>query len=115
MQQLQFTITEPIPCLNTMYRTNKYNRIYKSTKAKTFCEYFKLNHQQENLIDGKIKLSITFYSNRDFDIDGKLKCLLDAMNEVIYKDDNQIYELNIKKVLVSKKADIKTDIDIIQL
>jgi Holliday junction resolvase RusA-like endonuclease len=55
------------------------------------------------------------YIKRNVDIDAILKCLLDAMNNVIYKDDSQITELIIKKYLVNDKNDVKTFIEIFEL
>ena len=106
------TINKPIPKLNTLYRTNKFNHIYKSTKSKEFCDYIKQNYQQVHLFENNIIMKLDFYVNRDCDIDSMLKCLLDSFNEVIYKDDKQIYELNIKKHLVKSKNDVKTIVQI---
>jgi Holliday junction resolvase RusA-like endonuclease len=49
---------------------------------------------------------------RDRDIDNSLKILLDSFNGVIYKDDKQVIELNIRKIKITKKLDIKSIIKI---
>lgn len=107
--------TKPIPNLNSMYRTNRRHNVYKSTKAKEFTQFFASTYQQDVLLTGNLRLDIAFYIKRDTDIDAKLKCLLDAMNNVIYKDDIQITELNLKKFVVKDKQDIKTTVSIEQL
>ena len=101
-------IIQPIPTLNKLYRTNKHNIIYKSADAKLFDSYIKTTFKQDNVFDGKMKLDITFYINRDSDIDSKLKVLLDAFQDVIYVNDIQIYEITVRKELVKGKSNVKT-------
>lgn len=109
------TIEKPIPCLNTIYKTSRHNHIYKSSKAKEFCEYIKQNFKQEKLIETSIKMKIDFYINRDCDIDAKLKVALDSLNNVVYIDDKQIFQLNIKKILVKSKNEVKTVIELVEI
>ena len=48
---------------------------------------------------GNIRISLVFYFNnrRKNDIDNFAKPILDFMSDIIYEDDKQIIELNVKK------------------
>jgi hypothetical protein len=105
---LTLAINQPIPTLNKLYRTNKNNIVYKSNDAKNFDTYIKTTYKQDIIYDDKMKLDITFFINRNSDIDARLKVLLDAFEGVIYENDIQIYELCIHKELVKGKANVKT-------
>jgi Holliday junction resolvase RusA-like endonuclease len=60
-----------------------------------------------------IKLNITFYmKNRNNDIDGPIKVLLDAMNKIVYDDYKQIIELHINKVICKEN---RTVVDVYEL
>jgi Holliday junction resolvase RusA-like endonuclease len=100
------------PSANTLYRTNKSYRIYKPAPIKKFNEYVKNNIHYDKLLTQNLKLEIELYIIRDRDIDNSLKVLLDSFNGVIYNDDKQVFELNIKKIKITKKNDIKTVIKI---
>jgi Holliday junction resolvase RusA-like endonuclease len=112
---LTLEFTENIPVLNTLYRTNKFNKIYKSTKAKEFTEFIKTTFQQEELIDGDLKLDINLFISRDCDVDAKLKCLLDALQGTVFKNDSQIFELSVKKHLVIGKKNVRTNVEIYRI
>jgi Holliday junction resolvase RusA-like endonuclease len=92
------------PSANTLYRTNKSNRIYKPAPIKDFNEYVKSVIHYEELLTQNLKLEIEIYIMRDRDIDNSLKILLDSFNGVIYKDDKQVIELNIRKIKITKKT-----------
>ena len=112
---LTLDIAQPIPTLNKLYRTNKNNIIYKSTEAKEFDTYIKSTFKQDIMYDGKLKMDILFYINRNSDIDARLKTLLDAFQGVIYINDMQIYEMCIKKELVKGKQNISTNVKFYKL
>jgi Holliday junction resolvase RusA-like endonuclease len=60
-----------------------------------------------------MKLNITFYmKNRNNDIDGPIKVLLDAMNKIVYDDDKQIIELHVNKVVCKEN---RTVVDVYEL
>jgi Holliday junction resolvase RusA-like endonuclease len=50
---------------------------------------------------GPVKLTACFYypDNRRRDLDGHLKLLLDCMNGLVFKDDSQVVNINISKIL----------------
>ena len=56
--------------------------------------------------EGKLKLSLTFgFSNSGADIDNPVKPILDILQKKYKFNDNQIYELNLKKEIVSKGSE----------
>jgi Holliday junction resolvase RusA-like endonuclease len=57
--------------------------------------------QQEKIINGKIKYT------KKIDCDNMAKCCLDALNNIAYDDDSQIYDLRvIKKYGVNPQVEI---------
>ena len=44
--------------------------------------------------------------NRNCDIDGPIKVLLDSMNKIVYDDDKQIIELHVNKVVCKQNRTI---------
>ena len=49
------------------------------------------NKQREKMISGEIKYT------KKLDCDNMAKCILDALNNIAYDDDSQIYELKVSK------------------
>ena len=47
----------------------------------------------------KVTIIVSMPDKRRRDIDGFLKSLLDSLNGIVWKDDNQIVELHIKKLI----------------
>ncbi len=47
----------------------------------------------------KVTIIVSMPDKRRRDIDGCLKSLLDSLNGIVWKDDNQIVELHIKKLI----------------
>jgi Holliday junction resolvase RusA-like endonuclease len=88
------------------YKSNRTGRLYKTSAC----------HTQESAIQQIALQSLpigfpaspngwsvdaTFYysDKRRRDLDGHLKLLLDSLNGIVYRDDSQIFEINIRKVL----------------
>jgi Holliday junction resolvase RusA-like endonuclease len=44
--------------------------------------------------------------NRNNDVDGPIKVLLDTMNNIVYDDDKQIIELHINKVACKENRSV---------
>lgn len=97
-------IIEPIVLLSyyQYLSFNKYRkyitvkgRIYKNTIEEQLIEYMK----DKEILKNDIKVSIEFYFNnkRKNDIDNYAKPILDFMSDIMYNDDRQIIELNVKK------------------
>ena len=49
------------------------------------------NKQKEKMISGEIKYT------KKLDCDNMAKCVLDALNNIAYDDDSQVYKLNVTK------------------
>ena len=49
------------------------------------------NKQKEKMISGEVKYT------KKIDCDNMAKCVLDALNNIAYDDDSQIYELSVTK------------------
>jgi Holliday junction resolvase RusA-like endonuclease len=49
------------------------------------------NKQKEKMLSGEIKYT------KKLDCDNMAKCILDALNNIAYDDDSQIYELKVSK------------------
>lgn len=90
------------PPLNTVYRTTRNGRMYKSHEAKDYAKDIATQLELEEIVLGDISLEIDFFINRDRDIDSGLKVLLDALQDVLYKNDSQITVLNVTKQKVIK-------------
>ena len=78
------------------YKTEKYNRY--------ICDMLMLLPNTLK-IDAKayLRLEVCFaYSSRANDIDNSLKCFIDCLVKKYGFDDRNIYELNVKKIIVKK-------------
>ena len=91
------------PSVNTLW-INKPNGRYKSKKGKIFEETarseLKKQFRRKPLDNGlKVHISLYFKDKRKRDIDNYNKAILDSMTEIVYEDDSQIEELNVKKLV----------------
>jgi Holliday junction resolvase RusA-like endonuclease len=93
---------------NSAYATTKRSgRVFCTSKARAFKKSVHSLAVKQckqggwKTTDGRVKVHVllTFPDRRRRDVDN-IKLLLDAMEGVIYDDDSQIYELNIKKQIV---------------
>ena len=91
------------PSVNSLW-VNKPNGRYKSKKGKIFEETarneLKKQFRYKPLTSGlKVHISLYFKDKRKRDIDNYNKAILDSMTEIVYEDDSQIEELNVKKLV----------------
>ena len=91
------------PSVNSLW-VNKPNGRYKSKKGKIFEETarneLKKQFRYKPLANGlKVHISLYFKDKRKRDIDNYNKAILDSMTEIVYEDDSQIEELNVKKLV----------------
>lgn len=94
------TITTPAISLNTMYRGRRFlTKDGKSTKEAMQYEFS--SAWDKEVIEGDVALNVIFYfpDNRKRDCDSHLKALLDSMSGIVYKDDSQITELHVYKIV----------------
>lgn len=98
-------------------------RAYTPAKTKEYEElvkqYFIIKYRSRNLLEGRLKVTIVAYigipkntSKKDReemllnnisptkkpDIDNIIKVILDALNQMAFKDDNQITKIEVEKV-----------------
>lgn len=99
--------------VNNIYRRTRNGKVFKSSPHKKFCE--KIN---EYVIDKDIyccekelKLEIKFYlkGKRLIDLDNMLKSLIDSLQGVCFKNDNQICSLHVERYInqLENKIDIQ--------
>lgn len=95
-------ITIPLlpPSVNTYWRRGQH-ATYLSKKGREFKENVKsylLAHKMEKL-EGKLKVEIliSFKGYRKRDVDNYNKAILDSFNDVVWLDDEQIFELKTTK------------------
>lgn len=91
------------PSVNSLW-VNKPNGRYKSKKGKIFEETarseLKNQFRCKPLANGlKVRIRLYFKDKRKRDIDNYNKAILDSMTEIVYEDDSQIEELNVKKLV----------------
>ena len=88
--------------VNRSYRTSN-NRVYKT---KTLCDFEKKvvdlfeTFEHVKLLKGNLTADITFElkSCRKRDLDNMLKSLLDNLESRVFENDNQIFEINCRKI-----------------
>ena len=91
------------PSVNTLW-VNKHRGRYKSKRGKEFEEIAK--HELKKQYKGeatkkrlKVEIWLYFKTRAKRDIDNYNKAILDSMTKIIYEDDSQIEELNVKKLV----------------
>tara|TARA_R100000655_G_scaffold105020_1_gene152832 strand:+ start:1065 stop:1421 length:357 start_codon:yes stop_codon:yes gene_type:complete len=79
------------------YKTDKYKAYEKELL------YLLPNKKQIGNLEGPLKIDIEFgFSSSASDFDNPIKPLIDILQKKYHFNDNQIYEANIKKVIVDK-------------
>lgn len=91
------------PSVNSLW-INKPSGRYKSKRGKIFenlaCGELKKQFRYKPLANSlKVRIRLYFKDKRKRDIDNYNKGILDAMTRIVYNDDSQIEELNVKKTI----------------
>lgn len=91
------------PSVNSLW-INKPSGRYKSKRGKIFenlaCDELKKQFRYKPLANSlKVSMRLYFKDKRKRDIDNYNKAILDSMTKIIYEDDSQIEELNVKKLV----------------
>ena len=106
------------PSVNACYRSYG-KKVIKSAKLKEFeqkiIQYFDSQDEEINMLEGKLKLTVSFYlkGRRSIDLDNLLKALLDGCENILYENDKMIYEIHAEKF--NNCDDCKTVIQLEQL
>lgn len=100
-----------------MYR-NYRGRVILSEQGRAFKKEMAERLQSIDnirLLTGPVRVSVcfTFKDKRRRDIDNFLKATLDSFTGVLYKDDSQITELHVYKVIGAKKDNIHIECNIV--
>ena len=88
---------------------SKQGREFKVRASNFFSKEFLEDKPYECML--KIKIELRFKDKRRRDIDNFNKGLLDSMSGIVYKDDCQIEEMNIKKYIGCGKDEIIVEIE----
>jgi len=65
------------------------------------------------LLTGKLKVKLRFYlsNNRVVDLDNLTKCVLDGLKGIAFKDDNQVFQMELSKSVDKDNPGVYIEID----
>jgi len=88
--------------VNTAWQGQRFKtRAYKAFEIR--CLYTIKKHP---IPEGRLSITLEFgFSNTSMDIDNPIKMCLDILQKKLLFNDNRIYELNVKKVMVKKGSE----------
>ena len=97
---MQIVIPFLPPSVNRCYRSYK-SRVYKSKVYNDFITQMGefLDDRDDGQIKGKVMIDVTFYKKdkRNFDLDNRLKSLLDCIEDKLIENDNYVCEIKCRK------------------
>jgi Holliday junction resolvase RusA-like endonuclease len=99
---LKFEIKQLPPSVNQIYKRSKYGGVYLNKKAVDFKKLIKkeLENYEFSKTYKELRVEILYsVTKKNIDVDNLNKVMLDSMNEIVFDDDSQIYELFVKKQL----------------
>lgn len=59
----------------------------------------------------KVAVKIDLYHCNRLDIDNGAKSIMDGMNQICFKDDDQVVELTVRKFVVKEKLDERAEVE----
>ena len=67
-------------------------------------------------ITGKLKVKLRFYlsNNRVVDIDNLTKCVLDGLKGIAFKDDNQVFQMELSKSVDKYNPGVYIEVDLLE-
>lgn len=96
-----FTLPLP-PTTNSAYANRRSGGRILTEEARAWKQEAGWIVKSKNLtwdLGGKYKVEVAMFLNRDRDIDGSLKLLLDALSGIVWGDDSQVVILYVYKFL----------------
>lgn len=115
------------PSVNSCYRSFR-GRVVKSKSYNDYIHRFDEYIKTKNIeiITGSVKVDVVFYKKgaRSYDLDNRLKSLIDSIKDILIEDDNMIVEINCKKfnnciedktLLIIARVDNTMDIEPIEI
>lgn len=114
MQPIKLTLRTMPPSINATYKRGK-NSFYKSQEAKDAQEAMaweaRIQYRGKPLT-GSLRLKIAFYwTSSRRDVDSSVKAVCDALQGIIYENDNQIYDLHLSKTVDRAAPRIEIEIE----
>ena len=89
------------PSVNSCYRSFR-GRVCKSKSYTDYIQRFEeyLKGRDTEIIKGPVKVEIAFYKKgaRSYDLDNRLKSLIDSIKDKLIEDDDMIVEILCKKI-----------------
>ena len=106
----KITIKTPPISVNSLYRGRKY--LTKEGKATKLAMGLEIASQWHNeLITDDVAVNVLFYfKNKRMDIDNCLKATFDCISGIIWKDDRQITECHVYKMVDKENPRIEISI-----
>ncbi len=93
------------PSVNTIWRTTRGGLTYMSKRGKDYRKEIVALCADVNPVEGPLRMVVDIYppDRRKRDIDNICKALLDSLEKAgVYKDDNQICDLRLRRCEVIK-------------
>ena len=91
---IEVTLTLPIPPSTNRYWVYTGKRVATSPEAKAYKEAVQLLAKCE-MISGRVAINVSVFRRaKRGDLDNYLKVMLDALEGVLYENDNQITEIH---------------------
>jgi len=120
LPKVTFTVNGE-PVAKARPRFGKNGHVYTPKRTKAYEEkvalFATIARQQARAksFTGPVGVSVTFYnkSKRHVDLDNQLKAVMDSMNKVLYDDDSQVMEIQVRRVVVTE--DPRAEITVTQL
>jgi len=104
------TVPEP-PSANRYWRVYR-NRVVKSAEARAYRQAVRMLAKHSPRV-GPVAVTVTWYRGaKRGDLDNRLKVVLDAMEGVLYENDNQIVELHAYRI--DDKGNARMDVEVEQ-
>ncbi|GGK33175.1 hypothetical protein GCM10010965_27520 [Caldalkalibacillus thermarum] len=63
-------------------------------------------------LKGPVQVNIRLFSMNDFDVDNVAKSVLDGMNKICFKDDNQVTALYVSKTKVRTEKEERAEVEV---
>jgi|TARA_Y100000310_G_C20202678_1_gene587654 Holliday junction resolvase RusA-like endonuclease len=121
---IQFSIPSNPISVNSYLKNTQFGRKFTPPKTKEYIEQTQISAKKHLLLNKSsleqaqlptskpLTMSLTYYfsDKRRRDIDNYSKCILDALQTIIYNDDNQIQHLTLSKCI--DKENPRTEVTI---
>jgi len=74
---------------------------------------YEANRYFHEPLTGKLKVKLIFYlsNNRVVDLDNLTKCVLDGLKGIAFKDDNQVFQMELSKSVDKDNPGVYIEID----